>query len=74
MVFAVVVLDISNTSGRFEWASTMTRNEVPIKGPAKSMVLGHACSVGKANNSSPGSLNLYPYLATTYNCGPVTSS
>ena len=36
MVFAVGVVGISKTSGHLEWASTMTRNEVPLKGPAKS--------------------------------------
>jgi len=37
MVFAAVVVDISNTSGHSEWASTMTRNGVLMKEPAKLM-------------------------------------
>ena len=37
MVLAVVVVEISNTSGHFEWASTMTIKDVPMNGLAKSM-------------------------------------
>ena len=33
---AVDVVVFSKTSGHLEWASMMTKNEVPIKGPAKS--------------------------------------
>ena len=35
-VFDVDVVVISKTSGHLEWASMMTKNEVPIKRPAKS--------------------------------------
>ena len=37
IVFVVVVVDISNTSGHLECESTMTRNDVPMNGPAKSI-------------------------------------
>ena len=37
MVFSAVVVIIGITSGHFEWASTMIRNDLPRNGPAKSM-------------------------------------
>ena len=36
MVCFDVVADIESTSGHFEWASTMMKNILPMKGPAKS--------------------------------------